>query len=380
MNRLGLYRALIRLLPKPAVDFRVVKQRLPDESLQRFRAVLRRHRARDGALAFFDQDGISDFVVYGEARRGVKVWADTPFRLASVSKLVTAAGILAMAQKGLLDLDADADTGLPYSLRHPQAKERPVTLRMLLTHTAGIRDGAAYTRGLTDGSDAASLLTADSHTAHLPGEGCEYSNFGVGLAGCAVEAQTGLSFERAMQTHLFEPLGLNASYYPQRVRGLLADARRVLPPRRRPNFDARARQAAPDAGWDAPDPLRHHLLAHGGCCMDVLSLAKLGQALLLPVFLDEQTLQNMRTPQADLSARDPHLKLGPGLFILEDPDICDFKLYGHQGMAYGAVHMLFMDVKTGRGLISLTTGASEAREYIIADVNRALLREWVRHG
>ena len=42
--------------------------------------------------------------------------------------------------------------------------------------------------------------------------------------------------------------------------------------------------------------------------------------------------------------------------------------------------MLFMDVKTGRGLISLTTGASEAREYIIADVNRALLREWVRHG
>ena len=155
MNRLGLYRALIRLLPKPTVDFRAVKQRLPDESLQRFRAVLRRHRARDGALAFFDQDGISDFVVYGEARRGVKVWADTPFRLASVSKLVTAAGILAMAQKGLLDLDADADTGLPYSLRHPQAKERPVTLRMLLTHTAGIRDGAAYTRGLTDGSDAA---------------------------------------------------------------------------------------------------------------------------------------------------------------------------------------------------------------------------------
>ena len=299
---------------------------------------------------------------------------DIAFRLASVSKLVSAAGILAMREQGLIDLDRDADTGLPYSLRHPQAPDVPITLRMLLTHTAGIFDGERYLKGIERGEPAGGLMAGDSHTKHLPGEGCEYSNFGVGLAGCVAEAQTGLSFECAMQRYLFEPLGMKASYYPQLLDSLVANARRIFPPQKHINFDAAARQARPKTGWDTPDAQAHHLFAHGSCCMDVKSLVTLGQALMTPGFFTQDTLQEMRSPLGSLHGRDPSLTQGLGMFILEDEQLSPNPLYGHQGMAYGAVHMLFLDLARGRGIISLTTGVSEAREYIMADVNRALLK------
>jgi len=376
----GLYRFLAGNLPLPAPRLSALGAPASSLDLKGAERVLRRHRSLGGALAFFDENGLIGHLVYGPARRGMPVNGETAFRLASVSKLVTAAGVMRLRQRGALDADADLEGALPFSLRHPAAPERPVTLRMLMTHTAGIRDGRAYLDGLARGADAETLLAGDSHTDHLPGEGCEYSNFGVGLAGCAVEALLGVSFERAMQSALFEPLGIGASYYPALLAAPVADARRLLPPRLRPNFDGAARQAAPAAGWDAPDPQRHYALAHGSCCMDVAGLARLGAALLKPGFFKEETLLEMRRPHASLGQRDPTLRQGVGLFILEDASIAERPLYGHQGMAYGAVNMLFMDLEKNRGIISLTRGASEAREHIVADLNKDLLRWWLAHG
>ena len=380
MNKTSLYRLALRLLPRRGLHLQPLQTGMPEHQRRAYQRILNRHRALGGALACFDKNGLTDHLIYGEARPGIPVAADTAFRLASVSKLVTGAGALMMQQAGLLQLDADADAGLPYSLRHPGAPDTPITLRMLLSHTAGIQDGSAYLAGILQGASASTLLQGDSHTPHLPGAGCEYSNFGVGLAGCVMEAQTGLSFEAAMQRHLFEPLGLAASYYPQRLSALVADARRILPPRRTAGFSGALRQAQPDTGWDRPDPEHHHLYAHGSCCMDVASLVKLGQALLQPRFFTEDSLQLMRSPQGSLMRRDPALTQGLGMFILRDAAICDRPLYGHQGMAYGAVHMLFLDLESGRGIISLTTGASEARSHIMADINRALLTAWCGRG
>ncbi|HHT07670.1 MAG TPA: beta-lactamase family protein [Clostridiales bacterium] len=378
MSRTSLYRLLIRLMPQKGIHLRAVDQTMPDAKKKAYEGILRRHKAAGGALAFFNQETITDFFTFGEARPGTPVVEDIAFRLASVSKLVSAAGILAMREQGLIDLDRDADTGLPYSLRHPQAPDVPITLRMLLTHTAGIFDGERYLKGIERGEPAGGLLAGDSHTKHLPSEGCEYSNFGVGLAGCVAEAQTGLSFECAMQRYLFEPLGMKASYYPQLLDSLVANARRIFPPQKHINFDAAARQARPKTGWDTPDAQAHHLFAHGSCCMDVKSLVTLGQALMTPGFFTQDTLQEMRSPLGSLHGRDPSLTQGLGMFILEDEQLSPNPLYGHQGMAYGAVHMLFLDLARGRGIISLTTGVSEAREYIMADVNRALLKEWAQ--
>lgn len=379
MKKLWLYRQAIRLLPRPRYALEVQAGSLPSKQADELLRILKKHRSLGGAVALFDASTTLAHVTYGLARRGMAVQGDTAFRLASVSKMVTAAGILAMVQKGLLSLSADADQGLPYSLRHPRKPEMAITLMMLLSHTAGIMDGQSYTNSLTGGMTAAQVLAGDSHTTHLPGEGCEYSNLGVGLVGPVVEAVAGLSFENAMQQHLFAPLGMQASYYPSHIKAPLADARRVLPPRRKPNFNAAARQAAPAAQADKPDLDRHYLLAHGSCLMDMPSAIKLGQALLSPGFFSASSLEAMHSPYASLGKKDPRMRQGLGTFVLEDPAISQTPLHGHQGLAYGGVQLLMLDKRTNRGLISFTTGASEAREYILTDLNKDLLRWWLFH-
>lgn len=376
MRHGGLYRALIRMLPLKQPEYHWQKQTLPQVKRQALETALRRHKAIGGALLLFDMDGVTDHLSYGYARRGLPVDTHTAFRLASLSKLVTAAGILAMKERGLIDLERDADLDLPYSLRHPRAPGKAVTLFMLLSHTSGITDGQAYTRGLAAGTPAQDILRADSHGAALPGEAAQYSNFAFGLAGCLAEAQSGLSLQQGLSRYLFEPLGMDAAFYPALLNSPVADARRLLPPSLKPNFDGARRQASLPAGWDKPDAQAHYTLAQGACCMDAVSLAALGRALMQPGFFAEETLLEMRKPHASLGNRDPHLRQGLGLFILKDADISPRELYGHQGMAYGAVNMMFLDPETRRGLISLTTGVSEARTHIMADVNRALLKAW----
>lgn len=372
MRYLHLYRLLTGLLPAP--DWKV-----PDdmgELGRRFAGIYCKHRALGSALGLFDYDGLKTHLCFGEARRGVLVAEDTAFRVASVSKMVTGALVMKLAEAGQIDLDGDVDSVLPYSLRHPGAPDVPITLRMLLTHVAGINDGKAYIDSLGQDVPAQKLLAQDSHTAHLPGVGCEYSNFGVGLVACVLEAALGRSFEVLAQEWLFEPLNMNASFYPHRVEATLADAWRILPPGKGPACDGNVRQKTVKAGWDEPDPYTHYSLAQGNCCMDIKSAVNLGQALMRPGFFQQESLDAMRTPVASLAFRDPALTQGIGTFVLSDPAISPRPLYGHQGMAYGAVHMMFMDPETGEGIISFTSGVSEARRYILADVNRALISAW----
>lgn len=380
MWKRSLYRALLALLPPRRLNLQSLPGSKGKVDIKGLGGILRRHRAIGGALAFFDAEGIQEHLVYGLARPDQPVAGDTAFRLASLSKTVTAMCLLRLAQDGSIDLSADVDAFLPYSLRHPQARDRAITLGQLLSHSAGIQDAGAYHRHLGTGLPAPDLLQGDTFTSHLPGEGCTYSNFAFGLAACVAEGMTGQGFEALMQGVLFQALGMQASFYPQKIGDRLANSWRVLPPRRRPNFDAARRSSLPLEDWQSPAPLTRYALAQGSCCTDVQSLAKLGVALLCPGYLSQESLNNMRHPHADLSQRDPSLRQGLGLFIHEDPAICPHTLYGHQGMAYGAVNLLFIDPRRQRGLISLNSGASETREHILTDFNKALLRFWLAHA
>ena len=122
------------------------------------------------------------------------------------------------------------------------------------------------------------------------------------------------------------------------------------------------------------NPEKHYNLAHGALCVSAPELAKLGAAGMTPGFLTENSLWEMRRPIASFGDRAHNLSQGIGTFILEEPRVCERPLYGHQGMAYGAVHGLFFDPDHEHGLVLLTTGASEARRGVLADLNYALMR------
>ena len=371
MTNWALYRLALHAIPKSG---RINDPKDRDLSTQMIASILRKHRCLGAALCAFDASGPVNTLSFGVSHLpNTPVQTDTVFRAASVSKFVTALGAMKLKEQGRIDLDRDVNDFLPFPLRHPKAPDRPITLRMLLSHTAGIHDGADYNSGIARGVPMTQLLKGDSFTGHLPGEKWEYSNFGAGIAGTVMEAAAGTDFETLLQETVFRPLGVTATYYPQKVRGDLADAVRILPKSKTPNFNAAERRARPLPPEEVNSET-HYNLAHGNLCISVLELAKLGVAGMTPGFLTEESLKEMRRPIAAFGERARNLSQGVGTFILDEPRVCERPLYGHQGMAYGAVHGLFFDPDREKGVALLTTGASEARRGVLADLNFDILK------
>ena len=69
---------------------------------------------------------------------------EDPFRVASVSKMVATTGFLQLVEQGRIGLDDDAGTRLGFRLRHPAFPDQPITVRHLLSHTSGLRNGPSY--------------------------------------------------------------------------------------------------------------------------------------------------------------------------------------------------------------------------------------------
>ncbi|HXH27538.1 MAG TPA: serine hydrolase domain-containing protein [Candidatus Polarisedimenticolia bacterium] len=148
----------------------------------------------------------------------------TLFMLASTAKTVTGAALLQLYEQGRIGLDDDVGSYAGFPVRNPQYPEVPITVRMLLNHTSGIRDtpGRLYGERLySDGDSPIPLdlflegyLTGgtyhgDSYANFAPGTGYLYSNYAVALAGLLVERISGVPFEQYCQEHIFEPLGMH---------------------------------------------------------------------------------------------------------------------------------------------------------------------------
>ncbi|HPF93985.1 MAG TPA: serine hydrolase, partial [Tenuifilaceae bacterium] len=80
--------------------------------------------------------------------RNLKVNDSTMYRVASVSKLITTMGLMALWDKGSFNLDDDVSLYLGFTLRNPSWPEIPITFRMLLSHTSSIQDGNGYSNFL----------------------------------------------------------------------------------------------------------------------------------------------------------------------------------------------------------------------------------------
>lgn len=370
--RQKLYNLAAALCPGGAAkDARVLKA-CGREDIGPFLKIMRRHRVFGASFALFDARGIRSHIVYGDAHRGAAAGGHTFYRVASVSKMITAACVLKLAELGLVALDEDVNGLLPFSVNNGWN----VTLRTLLCHCAGLRDGATYLRGVGGGAKTTDMLCADNYRTPGAVPAWAYSNLGAGLVACVLECCLGLSFERIMQRYLFEPMGVRASFYPRHIQGDLADAFQVLPPKRRPAFDAAERKGRSDAGWDKADPFSHYTLSQGNCCIDMEGVVRIAQALMSPGFLARETLFQMRGIAAPFGQRDPRLSQGLGLFIVRDTALAPHDFFGHQGLAYGAVHGVFFDAVTQTGMAFMTSGASLRRDGVLTALSLDLMKLW----
>lgn len=155
-----------------------------------------------------------------------RIAADTVFQVASLSKWVTAWGVWALVDRGLVDLDAPVETYLTRWRLPPSAYDHDgVTIRRLLSHTSGLVDGLGY-GGFVDPSavqpiEASLSRAADADPAGEgavrvglePGTVWRYSGGGYTILQLLIEEVSGLAFDEYMRAVVFEPLGMARSSY-----------------------------------------------------------------------------------------------------------------------------------------------------------------------
>lgn len=325
--------------------------------------ILRRERAVGASLVLLHPGGQSEAFCFGHARLSpkIQVTESTCFRAASVSKLVMTFGALSLCADGCLDLDEDVSSYLGYPIRSPHAPDVPVTMRMLLTHTAGISDDGNYSsRGMQQGCTLRELLEHPGNwLPAVPGMQFHYSNLGAGAAGVIMERAANQPFETIMQERVFRKLAIRASYDPARILPAqdLADGysiRAFFPPRKK--YDAAILTKRPMQGFD---PETDYLIAAGRMITDSAGMGALLRLLAskedTPV-LSKEWLDLMRAAQ---DGSRGVLAMARGLNTAFLPDVFPgVSPVGHQGVAYGMCAELFADPDTGCGVGLLTSGVS----------------------
>lgn len=142
--------------------------------------------------------------------QGRSVDAKTVFRIGSLTKQFTAAGVLLLAEQGKLKIDDRLSSYLP---DFPRANE--VTLRDLLNHTSGIHnftDGPIIDRISTSGASVHQLMDEIAHQSPVydfdPGTGWWYSNSNYAILGAVIEKVSGVSWPSFMKAEIFDKLGM----------------------------------------------------------------------------------------------------------------------------------------------------------------------------
>ncbi len=170
---------------------------------------------RDGKVLWTDGFGLADV----ESKKPVT--RDTVFNAGSISKTVSAWGIMKLVEKKLVDLDAPIEKYLK-TWRFPDSEfsSEGVTLRRLLSHTAGL--SLHGYPGFTDPSELPSLEESlagntngagDVRIVYEPGEKRQYSGGGYTVAQLMVEDQSQRAFADYMQEEVLGPLQMSSSHF-----------------------------------------------------------------------------------------------------------------------------------------------------------------------
>ena len=175
----------------------------------RIQAIMAERHIPGAAVAVVKDGRVVRMKGYGVASLefGVPVTTDTVFEIGSVSKQMTAAGVMLLVQDGKVNLDERVSKYLPNT---PEAW-KDVTVRHLMTHTSGIKSYSSL-----DGFELAQRMKIDDFIKKLsphpleftPGEKNIYSNSGFNLLAYIIETLSGKKYIDFMRERIFIPLGM----------------------------------------------------------------------------------------------------------------------------------------------------------------------------
>ncbi|MBN2536040.1 MAG: beta-lactamase family protein, partial [Spirochaetales bacterium] len=161
---------------------------------------------------------------YANRETGLRTSPDTPYMLASVSKVVTGVALMHAWENRVFDLDDNINDLLPFKVDNPWVLGEVITIRHLLTHTSGIRDHNLTKNTYVKGDPDVALgdflkgylapggkwYNAEKNFAGvMPGVTFSYSNVGIALAGHLIETATHIPFYEYCAQTIFDPLEMD---------------------------------------------------------------------------------------------------------------------------------------------------------------------------
>ncbi len=307
-------------------------------------------------MAAFDVPGVAVALVvdgepvwsgaYGDADRdeGRPMTVDTYLRTESISKSVTAWGVMRLVELGLVDLDDPVARHLrTWTFPDPSDAGASVTIRQLLANTGGLRHGDIDLR-YAPGADRPSLrtsLTGQAGFDREPGAGFTYSNVGFNLLEVLIEDVSGQDFSTFMSEQVFAPLGLRRTTFAWR-----------------PDLAPPVPMGHDLAGRPTP-PYAYAELASGGLLATVDDVARFvaagmpmsttGSAVLPP-----DAIAEMHAPQVHVAGymRAVYQAYGLGHFVETLPT--GMRAVSHGGQGYGWMTHFHAVPESGDGIVLLT--------------------------
>ena len=341
-----------------------------------------RFRARKvacGAVVISKDGEIVCRFAYGSinSRKTLPAHTDTIFRVASVTKLVSAIGLMRLYDQGLFDLDAPAERILGVPVENPKFKGQAITPRQILSHTSGLKQKNYYLFPWKQFS-----ASAGYYTKERPGAAYQYSNLNGGLIGSMIELLSGQSVFTYMRENVFDPLGVTATYalhlLPDWETREIAyvfskDGQRFITPKKYCQDTSKYR--------DEPDPENHLAVTVGNLFISAEDLNALTNVLLLDGeyrgvrILSGETVRLMEQDQAALPGSSVTGESRYGLSLARVTGLTGGTWYGHQGLKDGLSADAFYQRETGLAVVVIGNGyapmnrngvvtlASEVMEY-----------------
>jgi len=298
---------------------------------------------------------------WADLENRVRVAPDTRFRIGTASMVLTSAAVGLLLEKHQLNLDDEIHTYVPAVPAFPET-QRPVTLRQLMGHVAGVAndggdEGPLFTEHCERPVDALQFLGGHERELRFePGTQYGYSSYGWILLSAAVEAAADEPFLTFMRKQIFEPLGM---------RDTQADSTTEPIPNRATFYFPRF-AADPRYGLHLMRPLDYSCYAGSSAFLSTPSdLVRFGMAINGGTLLQPATVQLLQTPQRLASGQETGYGLG---WDLETVALAgqQTRSVGHDGESLGGMVASLMTFPAHGIAVSVTSNISYADTFAVA--------------
>jgi CubicO group peptidase (beta-lactamase class C family) len=286
---------------------------------------------------------------------------DHIFRIASISKSFSATAIMQLMEAKKLSLDDDFSKLVGFTVRNPKFPQTVITLRMVMSHTAGINDSQGYfTLDVINPSKGANYTKC--YNDYEPGTNYQYCNLDYNMTGTVIERISGERFDNYIRNHILRPLKLYGGYC---VDSLDANLFATIY-----DYDS-TKKPVPSPG--AYDPRRQEIQNYvmgystpifsptGGMKISALDLAR-----YMTMHMKQGKYEGVRIiakKSSRIMQTTVAKKEGYALAIMHTDKLIPGKmLTGHTGSAYGLYSAMFFDPKQKFGIVVITNGCNPVYE------------------